>query len=158
MSEIQLTQNRVALVDAEDFDIVNPYSWHVCNIRNSNLRYAGCMVRNGDKQVTFLMHRMILNTPKGTEVDHINGDGLDNRRANLRVCKHSENLCNQKLVSHSSQFKGVYWNKEKLRWRVRIKINRKEKHLGYYDSEEEAGRAYDIAARINFGEFARTNF
>lgn len=106
------------------------------------------------------MHRVILNTPKGMESDHINGDGLDNRRCNLRICTTSQNQQNQQTQSRikSSGFKGVNWAKRANKWVARIVIAKKEMWLGSFDSELKAALAYDNAAKKYFGEFSKTNF
>jgi hypothetical protein len=110
-----------------------------------------------------LLHRVIakrmgLNIQKPFEVDHINANGLDNRRSNLRVVTRQGNNANQRKTRGSSRFKGVSWDKEKKLWRASIKIDQKSKFLGRFHEEESAAKVYDEAAIIAFGEFARTNF
>jgi hypothetical protein len=92
------------------------------------------------------------------EIDHINGDGLDNRRENLRICNHQQNSGNQGPRGGSSRFKGVCWHKNHRIWAAFIGIDFKQKHLGHFHTEEEAARAYDVAALEHFGEFAKLNF
>lgn len=94
--------------------------------------------------------------PEGYHIDHINGAGLDNRIANLRLATRSQNMANRGAQRNgASGFKGVSWNKQKLRWEAYICINNKQRHLGYFDIAEEAHAAYVAAARQDFGEFAR---
>jgi hypothetical protein len=118
----------------------------------------------GDAKKTILMHRVILKASERTEVDHINGNKLDNRRENLRVATKSQNLGNQKIRStNTSGFKGVNWKQwRKIRssgaWTARISVGSKRIHLGYFSTAEEAARAYDSAAQQYFGEFAKLNF
>ena len=100
-----------------------------------------------------------MNAPDGMEVDHINGNGLDNRKANLRLCTRAQNQMNSiKRTGKSSIFKGVSWHKNAWKWRANIKINQKDIHIGYFDTELEAAEAYDIEAIRLFGSFAKTNF
>lgn len=104
------------------------------------------------------MHRWILGAQLGVEVDHKNGDKLDNRKGNLRPANASQNRANSKLYkSSTSGFKGVSFDKKKKKWRAYLVIGKKQKWLGHFSTAEEAARAYDAAAREHFGEFARSN-
>lgn len=159
---IALTQGKFALVDAEDFEWLNQFSWVYAK------GYARSGIYNPEIQKTRLhsMHRMITK-PSGTSsrgyadviVDHINGNTLDNRKANLRFTNVSGNLQNQRKRTKqtTSSFKGVSWNKEKQKWQVKIKANGKHIWLGYFDLEKEAARTYNEAAIRLFGEFANLN-
>ena len=104
------------------------------------------------------MHRYILNTPNGKETDHCNGNGLDNREDNLRICTTAQNQHNQISVRGMSKYKGVSWNKNAKKWDARIKLNNKPIRLGYYISEIEAAHAYDKAALKYYEKYAHTNF
>lgn len=150
--EIQLANNKgTALVDDEDFELVNKYKW--C----SSHGYARAVV-NGKK---IHMHRLILGFQKNSEqeIDHINGDELDNRRFNLRLCTHRQNSANRrKGCGTSSGYKGVTWDKATWKWMAQIMVNYRNIHLGRFIDEIAAARAYDVAARKHFGKFARTNF
>lgn len=164
MVEIPLSAGRyhehaglVALVDDEDAERVVTMKWRVFLGNLGHLYAAGS--RNT------LMHRFILDAPKGMQVDHINGDGLDNRRSNIRLATISQNLANQpsRLVwagrPTNSVFKGVTRLEGRVRpWRATISVNRKQHFLGYYALAEEAARAYDAAAAHHYGEFAQLNF
>lgn len=104
------------------------------------------------------MHQLILFSPKPLEIDHVDGNGLNNQRMNLRICTHLQNTMNRKKSKgKSSVFKGVVWNKEKNNWRARIRVNKKLIHLGYFFIEAEAAKIYNIAAVKYFKEFARLN-
>lgn len=134
---IPLTQGLYALVDDEDYPAVVGLSW--CAMRTRHTFYA---YRSG----SVLMHRMLC--PGWPQVDHANGDGLDNRRANLRPASHSQNQANRpKAPGSSSQFKGVQLFRRTGKWRARIKIDGLEHHLGYFMVEADAARAYDGQTR-----------
>jgi hypothetical protein len=146
VKEIQLTQGRIAFVDDEDYERLIQWKWRY-------ERYAICEV-NG--RVT-KMHRLILDAPEGVEVDHCNNNKLDNRKANLRLATRSLNEANKPKRSGTvSHYKGVTWHSSK--WRAKIKRNGETHYLGHYDSEIDAAKAYDRAAREAFGEYARLNF
>lgn len=150
MKFIELTQGKKAIVDDEDFNQFNKYNWYF------NSGYA---VRKASKSSKFRLHREIMQAPKGLEVDHINGDGLDNRKVNLRVCTHQENLRNKKMSKkNKSGFKGVTWNIRLQHWRASIRLNSVDNYLGHFNNKIEAAKAYDKAAKVYFGEFAKLNF
>jgi len=156
MREIELTQGYVALIDDEDYELVSGYEWHLHRDRNAN--YARTSVSRNGKRARVYMHRLIMDAPKGRQVDHIDHDALNNRRANLRMCTASQNQGNQrKQTGTSSQYKGVCWHKEKGKWHAKIKANAPCRHLGYFSDETDAARAYNDAARELFGEFAELN-
>jgi hypothetical protein len=151
---IRLANNSLAIVDDEDLDKVVVHKWSL-----HRGRYASANVEGK----TTLMHRFILNTAKGLEVDHIDGDGLNNVRANLRTCTRAQNARNRKTnINAPTPFKGVEPEPRKpnLRrpWGARITHNGKRIRLGMYATSEEAARAYDAAAKELHGEFARLNF
>lgn len=150
MKEIQLTQGKVALVDDVDYEALSKFSWCLhCD------GYAFGWV-NGKH---ILMHRFIVNLNEKQEIDHINGNRLDNQRINLRICTHSQNQCNSKVhCDNSSGYKGSYWDKYKRKWMSCITVDQKNHHLGYYDTPEDAAHVYDEAAVKFHGEFARLNF
>lgn len=125
------------------------------------IAYWGPRPKGGLKESKPLTH-LIMNPPRGMVVDHINGNTLDNRRCNLRVCTHAENARNNTLIKTTTTgYKGVHCakaNGSKKPWRSRIKYNYKEIQLGTFDTKQEAAEAYDIAALKYFGEFAKLNF
>jgi len=157
-----LTQGYTALVDAEDFERANAFSWYASPGRRGTGWYAIGTV-NGERQQ---LGRFILGLPKGVTADHINGDGLDNRKANLRAAtarQNAHNTCkkrtNTRNEAPSSAFKGVHLDRSSGRWRAQIRCpGGKRLSLGSFLQPEAAARAYDEAARKLFGEFARLNF
>lgn len=158
MKEIPLTQNKVAIVDDSDYAELVKYKWRAQ--RNEQKWYAVRYTRNllGLPRVSW-MHRQIVNTPSGAETDHINGDGLDNRRCNLRVCSKSQNLINAgPQRNNTSGYKGVHFHKQKGLWYAQIRANRIKFQSRYFESKDDAARAYDELAKQHFGEFAQLNF
>ena len=104
------------------------------------------------------MHREILKCPKGLFIDHINRNGLDNRKNNLRVCSKSQNMMNTLIPkNNTSGYKGVSWSKRDKKWMAYIKIKNKFNNLGYFNIKEQAALAYNDAAKKYHGEFARLN-
>jgi len=150
---IPLTQGKFAIVDAEDYNRLAKYKWSCQKDRNNY--YASRA--NGNTRI--FMHREIMKAPKGLQVDHINRNGLNNRKSNLRLCTHAENVHNSRPMRNgSSQYKGVCWHKCKKKWCVSISKSGKRTYLGHFDDEMEAGVAYDRKAEELFGEFAYLNF
>lgn len=159
MKHIPLTQGQQAIVDDADFDWLNRWKWRA--LKSGKTFYASRAVQRGLRRKTIYMHRFILGLGDGDtrEADHIKGDGLDNRRSNLRIATHAENSANRRLSkNNTSGYNGVSWRKREKKWRAQIKVGQKHISLGRYDDPIDAARAYDKAARKHFGEFARTNF
>jgi hypothetical protein len=155
---IPLTRGKVATIDADDAERVLQHKWYLQT--NDDREYAAaCHTTSPNQKIVIFMHRLILNAPKGVQVDHLDGDGLNNTRANLRLCTHAQNMANQRLrrATNTSGYKGVYWKKHAKQWCAQIKHQGRKHHLGYYRNPEDAARAYDRAAITFFGEFARLN-
>lgn len=152
--EIPLNRGLVAIVDDEDAELVSRTSWFA--LPGAYTWYAARGVRRADgRWTTQLMHKILTGWP---QTDHINGDGLDNRRTNLRPVTAGQNVANSRKGKWSSRYKGVSWCKRTKRWRANIMVDGRQPSLGYYDVEEDAARAYDAAARRHFGEYAALNF
>lgn len=152
---LPLTQGQFAIIDEQDAPRVAKHKWFARKERIIWYAYTNVVIKGHRTVIT--LHRFLLDFPSGLTVDHINGNGLDCRRSNLRVCTNTENVRNMKRrKDNASGFKGV--NLHKGRWRAYITIDGHQKSLGYYDSPADAARAYDSAALIHFGQFARTNF
>lgn len=145
MKQIQIRGGAMAIVDDEDFARLSAIKWSLCG---STKKYAGS--RSGT------MHRLVIGAQPGQVVDHVNGDTLDNRRANLRICTQSQNLANRINRTSASGFKGV--KRHSGGWSARVGLKSGEKYLGIYASAEDAAVAYDNELRRLFGEFAKTNF
>ena len=151
--KIMLTGGAAAVVDDADHEWLSAMKWHCAN------GYAVHSVWDKEKKrpASVSMARAIMDAPVGAQVDHINGDRLDNRRRNLRLCTRWENSANRRKPrgANGSRYKGVYRNA--YGWWASIRANRKQHYLGSFRKEEDAARAYNSAAVSHFGEFARLN-
>src|SRR3990167_296143 len=159
MKEIPLTNGPIAIVDDEDFEFLNQWQGH--SVRGYAPRREYFTEKKYHyKSRSFRMHRIILNAPDGYEVDHINGNPLDNRKSNIRICTRQQNMRNVKLsTKNTSGYKGVSWSAIGKKWMAYISYgNKKTKYLGYYTDKKDAAYAYDSAAKVMFGEFAKLNF
>ena len=163
--EIGLTRGYVALVDDEDYEWLSQWKWHAAAYSRGQwyairLCLRGeCDHSNGRKwRHRVWMHRVLMNAPGGLDVDHINGNTLDYRRENLRICSQADNnknVCRRR--DNRSGYRGVYWNKEKRRWCSLISCDGIRIYLGAFDDVKDAARAYNAAAIEHHGEFARLN-
>lgn len=147
MKQIKLNNKVFCIVDDGDYKWLSKYHWS----------FSGRCAQVSLNKKHIKMHRMIMNTPKGLETDHINGDPLDNRRSNLRICTHAENIRNRKK-NKNSLFKGVYFDAHNKKWIVQIGHGLTHEHLGRFDDPVVAAKAYDKRAKEKYGEFSRLNF
>lgn len=153
-AEVQLSQDLIAIVDIEDYERISQFKWSATRLGNGWGYYA--IRRNGN--TSQLMHRFILNLQSGDpSVDHINMDGLDNRKNNLRLATSTDQRANLRNYGGSSQYKGVYWNKSRGKWIAQIYKDGKHIQLGSFNVEKDAAKAYDEEAKKLFGTFARVN-
>lgn len=153
MKKIELARGGYTLVDDEDYEYLNQFSWH-----STSKGYVMGGGKIDGEQVRLSMHRLIMNTPKGMQTDHINHDKLDNRKGNLRICTNSQNNMNKKpRIDYTSKFKGVHWCKKAKKYKVQLKAEGVNLYFGSYDIEEDAAKAYNKAALKHFGEFAYLN-
>lgn len=150
--EIPLTKGRVTLVDDIDFDRFASHKWHY-----GSRGYAVRRVTRDGKPGFIYLHREIAGDTLGMFVDHANGDPLDNRRENLRLCTNSQNQQNRRAVQGVSKYKGVTWHKSAGKWQAQIKVDGRNVYLGLFGSEADAAQAYADAAHQHFGEFAFAN-
>lgn len=155
MIHIPLTQGKAALVDDEDYELVSQYKW--CAVKDGNTYYAQSWLYVDGKKTTIRMHRIVVGAIKGQQVDHKNGNGLDNCKENLRLCTTTQNSMNQRSNGGTSIYKGVNWKKTENCWEAGIRVGGKRKFLGHFKEEIEAAKAYDSAALEYFGEFASIN-
>lgn len=151
MKRIKLTQGKFALVDDDDFNKLSKYKWCLVNVTN-NCKYAVTTI----KCKQFSMHRVIMNIKNSNIfVDHINRNGLDNRKENLRIVSCSENAMNASIRSdNKSGFKGIYWNKLSGKWHTQIWFNKKCIYLGSYDSLNLAKIIRKLGEIEYFGDYA----
>jgi hypothetical protein len=159
MKEIKLSQRGknkgkyVALVDDDDFDCLNQFKWSV--YKSSNSFYTIRAIRIDGRRITQSMHCAIMN---GKGIDHIDHNGLNNQKSNLRFCTQGQNMMNtRKRENCSSIYKGVSFYKSYGRWKANTAINGKDIFLGYFDTEIEAAMAYNKKAIEIYGEFANLN-
>lgn len=154
MKQIPLTQNKVSIISDDCFDRLSQFTWHF----NRRLGYAIGERFEGGKRIRVSMHREVMNAQDGSEVDHINGDKLDNRRENLRLCTKSQNMSNRgKQLNNTTGYKGVFTSQRTTKFRAQIRVKGKSIHLGLFENLKDAAISYNIAATKYFGEFAKLN-
>lgn len=161
MKEIKLTKGQVTLVDDDDFDWLNQWSWYADKIGGTfyvkRRIYLGRINGKGRGRSIYI-HREIMQPSKGKRIDHKDGDGLNNQKHNLRECTHTENMRNAKSRRvFSSKYHGVHWDKAREKWSVTIMADRKLFYIGRFNDENQAALAFNEAAKKHHGEFASLN-
>ena len=158
MRVIKLTKGYQTIVDDEDYDSLIKHNW--CYADGYAVRGEYTHHKNGKTtHKTVGIHRYIMNAPNGMEVDHRDGNKLDNRKQNLRICKQADNARNKsKLRNNSSGYIGVSWHKNNKKWGANARLNKKLYCLGYFSSAFEAAKVRDSFVRVHFNGFGRLNF
>lgn len=161
MITIPLTKGHVAVVDDEDVHLAQ-FRWYAQPVRRTIYARRDDWAWRDGRPVRLrahFLHRDVLAAVKGSEVDHINGDGLDCRRSNLRLASRAQNARNRRTsTTNKSGFKGVSWQAKRGKWQAMICVNNRNRFLGRFSDPVAAAEAYDAAARKHFGEFAALNF
>ena len=158
--KIPLTRGKFAIVDPEEYERLAKYKWFLSSSPTSSYAARWKYSRSGRPRKKIWMHRKVIDIPKHMLCDHINGNGLDNRAANLRPANVSQNLCNRPKTKAKtrSKYKGLEWDKIQRKWKVRIQCDGKKIYLGSFSNEIDAAKAYDKKAKALFGQFAHLNF
>jgi hypothetical protein len=159
VKEIQLTKGMVALVDDEDFNLVSQFNWcALCRSPGGGM-YAVRTIGPKQRRQHLSLHGFLMGTRDGLEVDHIDLNGLNCQRSNMRWATRSQNLANKrKTAQNTSGYKGVSRRARDRRWIATIYVENRPIYLGSFETREEAADAYDDAARKHYGQFARLNF
>lgn len=159
MKKIKLSNSdECAFIDDEDYKLVETYKWRR-NAQGYAVSRLYTRIAKGIRHATDIrMHRLIMGEPTGMEVDHIDNNGLNNQRGNLRVAAHWQNLANRPIQkNNTSGYRGVTWSKQNKKWYAQIYVDSKTISLGFYDDIKDAARAYNEAAIERYSEFARLN-
>jgi hypothetical protein len=162
---ISITQGFTSVIDKSDVELISKHRWRALVTRRKDGPIRAVYVvtsarRDDGTWKTICLHRLLMNPPDDMDVDHASGDGLDNRRCNLRICSHTNNIRNQRLRSNNtSGYKGVNLCKDRAgnNWHAQIWHDNKKINLGYYSTPELAAHAYNVAVVELFGAFARPN-
>ena len=147
MKEIKLTQGKVTLVDDDNFEDLNKHRWFARKDYNTFYVLRQSSTKGGYKQKTILMHRVIMTPPKHLQIDHIDGNGLNNQKSNLRIVTTRQNKQNAHIKT-SSKYPGVVWNKVSKKWQANIRIGNQKRYLGLFEKEEDAYAAYLVAEKV----------
>lgn len=157
---VTLTKGYEAIIDAADVPLVQHWLWHAHVVKRRDGSIRGVYARRNEfidgKKSPIYLHRSLMGRPSEVEVDHRDGDGLNNRRGNLREATHAENQCNGGLRDdNTSGFRGVYWNQTRGKWYASIGVDGKRLYLGAFEALPDAAAAYAEASARLHGEFGR---
>ena len=159
MKKIKLTRGRFAIVDDDDYEMLKKHSWHCLEIHTEGKYYAGTTVRiTKQKQYSLKMHRYIMGLKRGDGklIDHINNDGLDNRKKNLRIVSYSENNKNRSVgKNNTTGSKGIYLEKQTGKYKVQINNNGIRHYLGKYSTIDEAKQVRALKEKELYGKYSR---
>jgi len=158
--KIPLSQGKFAIVDPDDYYRLSEYKWSASRVYNKFYAVRTGTAEKGRRGKTIRMHREIVNIPDGLECDHINGNSLDNRKANLRPATRQQNCWNnrKRRPKSLSKYKGVSYNSRGRPWKAMLTVGGKTKYLGSFDTQIQAAKEYDKAAKEYFGQYAKLNF
>lgn len=157
MKKIKLNRDKFALVDDQDFEYLNQFSWRLNTSKDQFCIYAMRRIQKNNKVTRILMHREIINAPFGTSVDHIDGNTLNNQRCNLRIATMSQNLANQRKTRGTSKYMGVSYHKGAAKFEAYVTCKGIRYYLGLFENEIQAAQARNIKAVQLFGSFAKLN-
>ena len=153
-NEIQLNKGIITIVDDEDFEYLNQWKWYL--LKSKTNYYAIRTSKPENKLIQ--LHRVVIQAKQGEIVDHVNGDKLDNRKINLRICTKAQNNQNRKTSKlNKSGYNGVSWCIRNKKWVTQIQYENKKIHIGYYIDLIDAAKAFNDAAKKYHGEFAKLN-
>lgn len=156
MKQIFLSQGKFAIVDDEDYEFLNQWNWTAIKHRNTFYALRKIRIKGQSVRKNIHMHRLVLRAPDDMQVDHINGNALDNRKKNLRLVTPQQNSMNRAVTSNnSSGCTGVHFHRHLKKWIAKIRKNKKAVHLGVFEKREDAISARREAEKQYFGEFAR---
>lgn len=151
---VPLTKGYIATIDADDVHLVDGWNWYA-KVANHTVYAVRSERRDGRMRAVYL-HRVILNLTGPLDGDHIDCNGLNNRRCNLRSVTRSQNLCNRRATKSEGRLRGASWHRQRGKWLARISVDGRQVCLGYFDTEQAAHEAYVSASALYHGEYGRT--
>jgi hypothetical protein len=155
MKEISLNKGFTTQVDDEDYKYLNQFKWRVAIYNHTSYARRTLWIKGENRSISLHMHRVILNVPIGMQVDHIDHNGLNNQKSNIRICTETQNHRNKKP---NGKYRGISWVPKLKKWRAYIFINNRQIWVGAFIDDISAAKARDEAAKEIYGEFATLNF